>query len=108
MRSLDNGRLRILRYGLLLGELCRDYFRPAYALAQALSQRKGRPAQVHGTVEWAADDPRVFAYLAGQDIPDQGPDGWILVTVGGYGLGWAKRSRGRLKNHYPHALRLVT
>jgi NOL1/NOP2/fmu family ribosome biogenesis protein len=108
IRSLDNGRLRILRYGLLLGELRKDYFRPAHALAHALGQRAGRPAQGHENVDWAADDPRTAAFLAGQDIPDQGRDGWVLVTVGGYGLGWAKRSHGRLKNHYPRALRLVT
>jgi len=28
-----------------------------------------------------------------------------LVTVDGFGLGWAKRAAGRLKNHFPHALR---
>jgi NOL1/NOP2/fmu family ribosome biogenesis protein len=102
-RTLDTGRLRILRYGLLLGELRHNYFRPAHALAQSL-----QPAQVHESVVWAADDPRTAAFLAGQDIPDQGRDGWVLVTIDGYGLGWARRSRGRLKNHYPRFLRLVT
>jgi 16S rRNA C967 or C1407 C5-methylase (RsmB/RsmF family)/NOL1/NOP2/fmu family ribosome biogenesis protein len=102
-RSLDSGRLRILRYGLLLGELRQNYFRPAHALAQVL-----QPAQLHESVIWAAGDPRTAAYLAGQDVADQGKDGWIMVTVDGYGLGWAKRSRGQLKNHYPRTMRRLS
>ncbi|MEZ4515904.1 MAG: hypothetical protein R3C44_03365 [Chloroflexota bacterium] len=43
--------------------------------------------------------------MAGVDIPDPGPNGWLLVSVDGYGLGWAKRVNGRLKNHYPHHAR---
>ena len=54
-------------------------------------------------------DPRLAAYLAGRDLPagdlPPGPDGWTLVTVDGVGLGWGKRAGGRLKNHFPHALR---
>lgn len=99
-RTLDSGRLRLLRYGLLLGELRQHYFRPAHALAQALT-----PDQVYQSVNWPADDPRTADYLAGRDMADQGENGWILVTVDGYGLGWGRRSGGRLKNHYPHHLR---
>lgn len=52
-RALDSGRLRMLRYGLLLGEVRHNYFRPAHALALALT-----PGQVQETVNWTADDPR--------------------------------------------------
>lgn len=103
-RALDSGRLRMLRYGLLLGEVRHNYFRPAHALALALT-----PQQVQHTVNWTADDPRTAAYLAGHDMAQEsasvGTSGWVLVTVDGYGLGWGKRGGGRLKNHYPHSLR---
>ena len=60
-------------------------------------------------LRWAAGDPRLAAYLSGADLPGTdlppGPDGWTLVTVDGFGLGWGKRAGGRLKNHYPHARR---
>jgi 16S rRNA C967 or C1407 C5-methylase (RsmB/RsmF family)/NOL1/NOP2/fmu family ribosome biogenesis protein len=94
------GRLRIIRYGLLLGEMRRGHFRPAHDLALALTA-----ADVQGSVNWPAGDSRLAGYLSGADLPDAGPDGWVLVTVDGYGLGWGKRVGGRLKNHYPHRLR---
>lgn len=98
--ALDPGRVRLVRYGLLLGEARRGHLRPAHDLALALTAADSRAA-----AGWPADDPRLAAYLAGSDLPDEGPNGWILVTVDGYGLGWAKRAGGRLKNHYPHYLR---
>ena len=53
--------------------------------------------------------PRLPPSLAGPALPaaelPPGPDGWTLVAVDGFGLGWGKRAGGRLKNHYPHALR---
>jgi NOL1/NOP2/fmu family ribosome biogenesis protein len=92
-----------VRHGLLLGELRPGHFRPAHELALALGEADAR------AVRWPADDPRLAAYLAGSDLPADdlppGPDGWTLLTVDGFGLGWGKRAGGRLKNHYPHALR---
>ena len=34
-------------------------------------------------------------------------DGWCCVTVDGWPLGGGKVSGGRVKNHYPKALRLL-
>jgi len=34
-------------------------------------------------------------------LPQAGENGWVLVGVGGYPLGWAKRVDGWLKSHYP-------
>ena len=31
--------------------------------------------------------------------------GWVLMTVDGFSLGFAKADRGVLKNHYPKGLR---
>jgi NOL1/NOP2/fmu family ribosome biogenesis protein len=38
-------------------------------------------------------------------VPSPGPDGWVLVCFERWGLGWARRSRGVLKNFFPKALR---
>jgi 16S rRNA C967 or C1407 C5-methylase (RsmB/RsmF family)/NOL1/NOP2/fmu family ribosome biogenesis protein len=104
-RAIDTGRLHLVRYGLPLGETRLGHFRPGHDLALCLNDADAR------AVHWAADDPRLAAYLAGRDLPatdlPPGPDGWTLVTVDGFGLGWGKRAGGRLKNHYPHALRHV-
>jgi 16S rRNA C967 or C1407 C5-methylase (RsmB/RsmF family)/NOL1/NOP2/fmu family ribosome biogenesis protein len=98
--ALDTASLKIVRYGLLLGEVRKDYFRPAHTLAMSLS-----PSEVKATANWAADEAAIRAYLSGHDLSFDGPDGWVLVTVDGYALGWGKRVSGRLKNHYPRGLR---
>ena len=89
--------LKVLRPGLELGELKKDRFEPAHALALWLKTCKN-------TVELAPGDPAVEAYLQGQVIPGS-QKGWCLVTVGGYSLGWCKGDGAQLKNHYPKGLR---
>jgi 16S rRNA C967 or C1407 C5-methylase (RsmB/RsmF family)/NOL1/NOP2/fmu family ribosome biogenesis protein len=98
--AIKSGSLHLFRYGLLLGEARRGYFKPAHTLAVAL-----RCDQVQHHLDWPADDERISAYLGGHDLPSTGENGWVLVTVDGYPLGWGKRSNGRLKNHYPRGLR---
>jgi NOL1/NOP2/sun family putative RNA methylase len=98
--AVDTGSLHLLRYGLFLGEARRSYFRPAHTLAMALT-----PEDVQQSISWPVNAPQITAYLEGHDMPSDGPDGWVLVTVEGYPLGWGKRSSGRLKNHYPRGLR---
>ena len=98
--AIKSGSLHLLRYGLLLGEARRGYFKPAHTLAMALTSDA-----VQRYVNWPADDPRISAYLSGHDLPSSGVNGWVMVTVDGYALGWGKRSNGRIKNHYPRGLR---
>ena len=100
MTTLPADRIRIVRYGLLLGELRRGRFHPAHQLALALTA-----ADATMPLDFAADDTALAAYMAGSDLPSAGPDGWMLAAVNGYGLGWSKRVGGRVKNHYPHYLR---
>lgn len=102
-RALDTGRLRLVRTGILLGESRSGYFRPAHELALAL-----RAVECHQSIDLSADDPVLLRYLAGADIEAPGPDGWVLVTVAGFGLGWGKRVNDRLKNHFPRSLRRAT
>lgn len=94
------GRVHIVRYGLLLGELRRGRFHPAHDLALGLNTE-----DVASSVSLAAGDSRLAAYMAGEDLLESGVDGWVLIAVEGFGLGWGKRVGGRVKNHYPHYLR---
>ncbi|MBP8948673.1 MAG: RsmF rRNA methyltransferase first C-terminal domain-containing protein [Candidatus Promineofilum sp.] len=102
-RAIDPGRLHLVRYGLPLGETRPGHFRPGHDLALCLTDGDAR------AVRWAADDARLATYLAGGDLPasdlPSGPDGWTLVTVDGFALGWGKRAGGRLKNHFPRGQR---
>ena len=98
--DIDTGRLHLLRHGLPLGEIRKGRFKPSHALALAL-----RPHEMGNTVNYAADDPTIMAYLRGNPLRGVTGEGWMLVTVDGHPLGWGKMANGRLQNHYPRGLR---
>ncbi len=96
----DTTKLYVLRHGLPLAELRQNHLKPAHALALTLTA-----ADVQQCADFAPEDPLLHAYLQGHPIPHSGPNGWLLVTVDGFGLGWGKRVSGQIKNHYPRGLR---
>ena len=90
-------RLKVLRPGLELGELKKDRFEPAHALALWLKEAKN-------FVDLSADGKEVKAYMHGETIPTK-YKGWCLVRVDEFSLGWGKGDGNVLKNHYPKGLR---
>ncbi len=105
--AIETGRLRLVRYGLLLGEIRSGYFKPSHALALAL-----KPDEVVTAVNLPADSPAITAYLSGHPLPITDhrlpmTDNWSLITVNSFPLGWAKAGGGQLKNHYPRGLRMT-
>ncbi len=96
--------IRTVRPGLHLGTVKKNRLEPAHALALYL-----RPNQALRRYELQPDGPEIAAYLGGEAI-SAGPagaagNGWVLMTVDGYPVGWAKRVGSTLKNHYPKGLR---
>lgn len=89
--------LKVLRPGLELGQLKKDRFEPAHALALWLKTAAS-------SADFPADSEDIRRYLNGQVIPGN-QTGWTLITVDGLSLGWAKGSGGQLKNHFPKGLR---
>ena len=89
--------LKVLRPGLELGEMKKDRFEPAHALALWLGQC-GRMVDLH------PEEDQIASYMEGNVIPCT-QKGWCLVTVGGYSIGWGKGDGAQLKNHYPKGLR---
>ena len=92
--------VRVLQPGWWLGTNRKDRFEPSHALAMGISG-----AEAADTLALEADSPEVTAYLHGEAIRRDGPDGWVLMCVHGFPLGWGKRARGVVKNHYPRGLR---
>lgn len=89
--------IKVLRPGLELGELKKDRFEPAHALALWLKDCR--------CVEnLASEDQKIWDYLSGNVISSE-KRGWCLVTVDGYSVGWGKGDGVQLKNHYPKGLR---
>lgn len=95
--------VRVLRPGLHLAEIKKGRIEPAHALAMA-----SRSEDAARVFPLGAEDAATALYLRGEALPAEGrPDGWTLVTVDGFPLGWGKVSGGQLKNHYPKGLRLL-
>ncbi|MBO8127305.1 MAG: RsmF rRNA methyltransferase first C-terminal domain-containing protein [Firmicutes bacterium] len=92
--------LKVLRPGWHLGEVRKRRFIPGHALALALN-----PAEVKCQVDLASESEEVQAYLRGETLNLEGEEGWHLVSVDGFSLGWGKLTGTTLKNHYPKGLR---
>ena len=94
--------LHILRSGVLAGTFQKGRFVPAHHLFTAYG------AGCANIEALTREDPRCKVYLLGQEIEAASAgSGWCCVTVDGCPLGGGKVSGGRVKNHYPKALRLL-
>ena len=89
--------IKVLRPGLELGEIKKDRFEPAHALALWLKTASR-------TASFPADSKEIDAFLQGQTI-ENSSRGWTLVQADAYSLGWGKGDGNVLKNHYPKGLR---
>ncbi len=96
--------LKTLRTGLWLGTLKKNRFEPSHSLALALTREELNRAR---TLALDTDSPELKRYLQGDVLESPGQDGWLIVTVSGFALGWGRRNRGTLKNFYPKGLRLA-
>ncbi len=94
------GGVDTVRPGLPLGRLKPGRFAPDPALATSVAADDA--VRVH---RWGLDDPRLDAFARGESLPDDGPDGWVLVAYERWGLGWGYRTGGTLKNHVPSHVR---
>ncbi len=92
--------VKIVRAGLLLGEVRGSRFEPAHALATA-----GRQTPLLRTAELSFDE--AMRYLRGETLFRDAEKGYGAATYMGHALGLYKASDGMLKNHYPKGLRLL-
>lgn len=92
--------VRFLRTGLLMGELKKNRFEPSQALAMSLKME-----EYGNVINLPANDERIIRYLKGETIDvdelvSPKDQGWYLICVDGFPLGWGKLNRGTLKNKY--------
>ena len=86
--------------GVYAGTVEKGRLVPGHYLFSAYGKHFARKLELSPT------DPRLGAYLRGETIPCDLPDGWAVVTVAGCPLGGIKVVSGTAKNHYPKGLRL--
>ena len=93
----DIRRIKVVRPGLELGEVKKNRFEPAHALALWLKK-------CENSMDFPADSKEIRMYMEGQVVPGT-CKGWCLITTDGYSLGWGKGDGNAIKNHYPKGLR---
>lgn len=101
-QMFDFKGLNVLRAGLKLGEVKNGRFEPAHALAMSV-----RLSDVKNVANYPLNSEEISRYLRGETVESEGANGWCLVCVDGYPLGWGKRVNGVVKNHYPKGLRIA-
>lgn len=94
---------RILRCGLYLGDEKKNRFEPSQSLAMALKM-----SDFNNCINLNANDERIKKYLKGETIEADAKNGWTLVCVDSYPLGWGKMNNGILKNKYLPGWRLMS
>ncbi len=97
--------LRILRCGLYMGEIKKNRFEPSQSLAMTLTMDV-----FDNCLNLRADGQSVIRYLKGETITFEDStvkNGYTLVCVDGYPLGFGKANQGVLKNKYLAGWRLM-
>lgn len=98
----DLAGLNILSAGVAVAEVCKNRLEPCHSAFLATSLDDCRRA-----VSLALDDPRLTAFLHGEELTHNGEKGWTAIGVENLPVGFAKSAGGRLKNRYPKGLRLL-
>ncbi len=93
----------VLRAGVYVGNIKKNYFEPEHHLFMSADIEN-----VKQVVNLSLDDERTLRFLKGEEIPvDDKLKGYTAVAVEGVITGFGKVSGGRLKNKYPKGLRLL-
>ena len=92
---VDLRGLRVMRSGLYIGELKKNRFEPSQAFAMTLKKEDAKIS-----IDFSLEDENLKRYMRGESFAVDCNDGWCLVCVNGYPLGWGKVTKGRLKNKY--------
>lgn len=90
--------IKVYRHGWDLGILKKNRFEPSHWLAMALKKDESR--QYYKLKDFELDK-----YLHGETLNVDMEDGWLLVLVDEFPIGWGKVTKGILKNYYPKCLR---
>ena len=93
--------LQVLRVGVRLGEVKNGRFEPNHSLAMCLKKE-----EVLRAVDLSQTDERVGKYLRGETFEADVKNGWCMVCVEGFPLGFGKAVNGTIKNHLPKGLRM--
>jgi len=92
--------LKVIHPGWWIGSFHNNRFYPSHALALGINI-----LQAKNICSLQMGNRDISAYLGGLSFPNPGDDGWVLITVDDFPIGWGKRVQNVIKNYYPHGLR---
>ncbi|MCI8554619.1 MAG: hypothetical protein HFJ80_06715 [Clostridiales bacterium] len=95
--------LPLLYVGLPAADARKNRLEPCHALFMAAN-----PSVCHSVLDLPLDDPRLAAFLRGEELPAPKNAGYTAVCAAGMVTGFGKVTGGRLKNRYPKGLRLLS
>lgn len=87
--------LRVLKSGWALGELKKNRFEPSQAFASGLKKD-----ELKSFFSLKVNDPEVIKYLKGDTLDKDVQEGYHMIGVEDFPLGWAKKTGHILKNKY--------
>ncbi len=93
--------INVISSGVQIGEVKNNYFLPNHYLCMAYGKHFKNKCILD------INDERVLKYLRGEEINYECPNGYGVIIVNEYPLGFFKAVNGKLKNHYPKGLRNV-
>lgn len=94
--GIDLSGLRVVRSGFYLGEIKTKRFEPSQAFAMGLKKEDAKY-----TISFNINDENLTRYLKGESFAvDVKTEGWHLICIDKYPIGWGKVQKGRLKNKY--------
>lgn len=97
----DISGLGVVRAGVEFGEVKKNRIEPSHGVFMIM-----QPENCKSVLELSFDDPRVQAFLRGEEIEAENCKGYTAVSVEGAVMGFGKASGGILKNKYPKGLRI--
>lgn len=93
--GIDLKGIRVMRSGLYIGDIKTKRFEPSQSFAMGLKKEMAKL-----TIDFSIDDPKLIRYLKGESFEVDAADGWNLICLDGFPLGWGKVQKGRMKNKY--------
>ena len=98
----DCKNLGVLSAGVSVATICKNRLEPTHSIYLA-----SKSDNCKQRIELSLDDPKLIAFLHGEEISCENQIGWTAVCIGKVPVGFGKASNGKLKNRYPKGLRLL-
>lgn len=92
---IGTDKIRTLRSGFYLGDIRNDKFKPSQALASSFNM-----SSFKNVINLNKDDVNVSKYLKGETIIENCKDGYVLVCVDTFPLGFGIAKSNKVKNKF--------